>query len=147
MVALNNVVNSLVDNTPAIPVKNGNGAAHSVKLNVYEDKDSYYVLAVLPGLEADKIELSVKENVLTISGDYDYGQWPVLSRSGNGQPEVLSLLSEAGKGKFHRQIKLSARLEADKIEALYENGLLKLTLPKAETAKVKRIAVQSITNS
>ncbi len=104
-------------------------------LNVWEDKDSYFVESELPGLKLDDIRVSVAEgNQLTIAGE----------RVANG-PEAAGawLRQECGFGEFVRVLTLPAAVDPDKVEARYEAGVLTLTLPKSDAAKPRRIAVRA----
>ena len=113
------------------------------KLNVYEDSYNYYVMGLFPGLNADQLDVSVKENVLTISGEYNFGNCPeiVPAEGENNTPQYRTLVSELPQGKFTRQIKFAAALNFDKIDSSFENGLLKLTLPKAESNQPRKISL------
>ena len=101
-------------------------------LNVGEDKDAVYVEALAPGLEPESLEISVHDGQLRISGEKP----PVKD------VEVAAFhRSERGAGKFVRSTTLPTSVDADKVKAQYKNGLLLITLPKAEEAKPKQIAV------
>ncbi len=146
MVTLREAVNSLFENS-FIPNNSGvlsRNGRNSFGMNVYEDAGNFYVVATLPGINPDQIDLSVKENTLTLSGEYNYGNWPTTSNNGeNGEkPAFRTLLNELPQGKFYRQVSLSAPFEFEKIEARYEGGILKLTLPKAERSQSRKIQVQ-----
>lgn len=154
VVSLRDAVNSLFENSflsPAVAAGTFGRTQIGAALNVYEDQTSYYVLGLFPGIDPGKIDLSVKENVLTIGGEYEYSGWPqvVTTHKGDGngakekeQAQFRTLLAELPQGKFYRQVQLPTAFEFDKIEARYENGLLKLVLPKAERSQVKRISIQ-----
>jgi HSP20 family protein len=108
----------------------------------------------VPGIDVDKLDLNVKENILTISGEYNYGAWPqttqVATETENSQqtkPQFRTLVNEIAQGKFVRQFKLAVPFDADKIEAHYDNGLLKLTLPKSERHQPKRITVNQVSRA
>jgi len=101
-------------------------------VDVYEDKDNLLVKAELPGLKKEDIEISLHEGFLTLSGERKQEQ----AREG---AEVYR--SERWAGRFHRTISLPCRVEADKIQATYNEGVLAVTLPKAEEAKPKQIQI------
>jgi len=103
-------------------------------LNVGEDKDSVYVEGLAPGLEPDSLEISVHGDQLRIAGEKP-------SISPEVKPEAFHR-NERSAGKFVRTITLPAAVAADKVTATYKNGLLLVTLPKAEEAKPKQISVQ-----
>lgn len=103
------------------------------KLNVYEDKDHYFVEAVAPGLDTGKFDVSVQDQTLSISGE-----------KANVPPVEGStvLRNERAFGKFARTIELPSAIDANRVEAKYQNGILYITVPKAEEAKPKRIEVK-----
>jgi HSP20 family protein len=101
-------------------------------VDVYEDKDSLLVKAELPGLKKEDIEISLHDGSLTLSGE----------RKQEEKHEGAEVYrSERWVGRFHRSISLPCSVEADKIKATYNEGVLKVTLPKAEEAKPKQIAI------
>lgn len=102
-------------------------------VNVYEDKDNFYVELLAPGLEPSSINLSVLRNSLTISGE--------KPRVGTGKSEAIHR-EERSSGKFSRRVELPAEVDDTKAKAEYRNGILLVTLPKAAQAKPKEIAVQ-----
>ena len=107
-------------------------------LNIWGDSDRVYAEAELPGMQLDHLEIYVSEgNQLTIQGerlqrDLDKGVW-------FGQ--------ERGFGQFSRTIMLPVKVDADKVEARLEYGVLFVTLPKNEAAKPRRISVNDMVNS
>lgn len=120
--------------------------------NVYEDGTNYYILGLLPGLDPEKFELNVKENILTVSGTYSFTNWPqgITSttdekdkQAKDNSPAVRTLLKEIPEGQFYRQIQLPSAFDSEKIEAHYEDGLLKLLLPKTQSSQTRRIPVQT----
>jgi HSP20 family protein len=102
-------------------------------LNVWEDEQALYVDADLPGLDPAKLDVTVTEgNQLTLQGertapDIQGGVW---------------VRQERPTGTFTRVIGLPALIDADKVEAKYEHGVLRLTLPKHEAARPRKIQVQ-----
>jgi HSP20 family protein len=101
-------------------------------INVAEDGDAIHVEALAPGLVTDSIDVSVKGDVLTISGE---------KRPLEGFNHEAFHRSERATGKFIRNIQMSTLVDSKKVKARYKNGILSVTLPKAETAKAKRIEV------
>ncbi len=102
-------------------------------VNVYEDKDNFYVRLLAPGLEPQSINLSVLRNSLTVSGE--------RAPQGAGKFEAVHR-QERPAGKFCRRIELPAEVDESKAKAEYRNGILTITLPKAAQAKPKEITVQ-----
>ncbi len=95
-------------------------------LDVYQDKDNVFVRAELPGLKKEEIELSLHEGVLTLSGE---------RKREEETREGASFRSERFFGKFQRSVELSGTVDSTKVTAAYKDGILTVTLPKAEEAK------------
>jgi HSP20 family protein len=103
-------------------------------INLLEDKERLYVEALTPGVEPQSLNVSVMQNRLTISGE--------KSRiGGDVKPEAFHR-SERASGKFVRAVDLPVEVDEGAIQAEYRNGLLVVTLPKAEKAKPKQINVK-----
>ena len=102
-------------------------------VNIREESDAFHVEAEVPGLTRDQIEVFVRNGIeLTLQGerkpkDGDNGAWHQQER---------------GAGRFERVLALPTAVDANKVEARLENGVLFLTLPKAESVKLHRILVQ-----
>jgi len=103
-------------------------------MNVTEDKDGYYVRAELPGLKADELEISVTHDTLSIAGERK-----IAAEDEKAQYHR----SEREGGKFSRIVSLPAQIDADKVEARCADGILTVTLPKAEKAKPRQIVAKS----
>lgn len=101
-------------------------------VNLSEDNDNLYLSALAPGIDADSINLTVVRNTLTISGE-------------KSSPEGISPeqfhRSERSGGKFVRTIDLPVEVHTDGVTAEYKQGILAVTLPKAEIARPKQIQV------
>jgi len=103
-------------------------------MNVWADEQSVYAEVELPGVDVDKLDISVTEgNKLSIQGER-----PVLDLA-----NAVWHRQERGSGNFTRTLTLPTMVDADKVDAKYENGVLKLTLPRAEAAKPRKIAVRA----
>jgi len=102
-------------------------------LNVWEDQNTVFAEADLPGIDPANLEVTVTEgNQLTVQGE-------------RAAPEVSGatwIRQERPFGKFVRVVTLPALVNADNVEAKYENGVLRLTLPKHEAAKPRKILVK-----
>lgn len=101
-------------------------------LNVYEDTDAIHVEALAPGLDTDSLEVSVTGNVLRLAGE---------KKPLEGVKDEDYHRSERATGKFVRTLQLDAEVDANKVKAKYENGIITVTLPKSEKAKPKQIPV------
>ncbi len=97
-------------------------------MSVSEQDDSYVLSALVPGLKADDLNIQVLENVVSIEGEYQAS-------------ENDYLLNELPSGSFRRALRLPTEIQADKVEAKIADGVLTLNLPKAESARPKRINV------
>jgi HSP20 family protein len=106
--------------------------AWSPTIDVLEDKDNYIVLAELPGLKREDIEVSVEDGVLRITGERK-----VENRSEGTSVHRVERFS----GRFERSVALPVSVSTDKVKAAYNDGVLTVTLPKSEQAKPKRINV------
>jgi HSP20 family protein len=102
-------------------------------INLLEDKDNLYIEALTPGVDPKTINVTALQNRLTLSGE--------KSGVGDIRPEAFHR-NERASGKFVRTIDLPMEVDEAKIQAEYKNGLLLLTLPKAEKAKPKQITVK-----
>jgi HSP20 family protein len=107
--------------------------AFSPAVDVYQDKDNVIVETSLPGIDPDKVEISVENDVLTVSGSSEEKQ--EVKHEDYYHKEIR-------QGSFSRSVILPMTVKADAAEANYEKGVLKIILPKAEEAKPKKIAVK-----
>lgn len=103
-------------------------------LNVWEDRDNVYAEAELPGFSMDDLEITMLGNELTISGERREMQVP--------QGAVFHR-RERPAGEFTRTIRLGVPINADAVSAELNNGVLLVTLPKAEAARPRKIEVKS----
>ena len=103
-------------------------------VNVWQGPDAIAVTAELPGIEADNVEISVKGNVLTVSGE----------RKAPAVPEGARWhRNERGYGKFSRAIRLPFAATDDKVEARMTNGVLRIVVSRPEETKPRRIDVKA----
>jgi len=101
-------------------------------LDLYQDKDNVVAVVELPGMKKEDIDISLRDGTLTISGERK-------SQTSNGEKAERT---ERYIGRFRRSVTLPTRVDADKISASYRDGILTVTLPKAEEAKPKQIEVK-----
>ncbi len=106
----------------------------SPALDLFQNSDNVVAVVELPGMRKEEIEISLHDGTLTISGERCQE-----SSTGNGEKAERS---ERYIGKFRRSIALPARVDANKVTATYRDGILTVTLPKAEEAKPKQIQVR-----
>src|SRR3954447_13925978 len=101
-------------------------------LDIFEEKDNLIVKAELPGMKREQIEVSLHDGSLSISGE---------RKGENNYEEAEVCRFERFFGRFQRTVSLPTPVAADKVKAQYKDGVLTITLPKAEEAKPKRIDV------
>jgi HSP20 family protein len=103
-------------------------------LNVWEDDGAFYVEADLPDVPADKLDVTIKEgNRLVLAGE----------RKATEPANAVWHRQERFVGTFTRELTLPAPVDADKVQAKFEHGVLKLTLPKSEAARPRKITVKA----
>jgi HSP20 family protein len=104
------------------------------KVDVSENDREIQIVAELPGLKQEDINLNLQDDVLTVSGE---------TRESREEKEKQYHLTERSYGRFERSFRLPDTVDRDKISARFENGLLTITLPKSEKSqqKAKRIEI------
>jgi len=100
-------------------------------LDLYQNNDNVVAVVEVPGMRKEDIDISLHDGMLTIAGERQ-------SSSSEGENAERT---ERFSGKFRRSITLPKRVEADKVSASYKDGILTVTLPKAEEAKPKKVEV------
>ena len=104
-------------------------------IDLFEKKDAYVVRADLPGVDRDGIEITLEKNVLTISG-----QKPAMV---DGRDEEIRVFAaERVSGGFSRSLRMPEYIDGDRIAAEHKDGLLTITIPKAEMAQPRKIEVK-----
>jgi HSP20 family protein len=116
------------------PVRAGWAAPEYPAMNVWTSENSAIVTAELPGVNTENIDISVEDELLTLRG--------------NREPDELEEgmkfhRRERRYGAFARTFRLPFSIEANAVEATFKNGVLSITLPRAEAEKPKRIEVKS----
>jgi HSP20 family protein len=101
-------------------------------VNLSEDEEHVYVDALVPGVDPKETDITVLRNTITISGE----RKPFVEQEGQ-----IVHRSELGAGKFCRTLELPADINSDKISAECRNGILRITLAKAEHARAKKIEI------
>jgi HSP20 family protein len=109
-------------------------AGVSPPLNVGEDDNNYYIRAEVPGIKLTDLSVSALPNSISITGKRD------LPRESE---KVSYHRKERTEGAFSRTLSLPSEIAADRVEAQYSDGILSLTLPKADVAKPRQIAVKA----
>jgi len=102
--------------------------------NVSESDESFLIRAELPGVKPDDLEVTVEGNTLTLAGKRE---------TLTGSEDVSFHRREREWGTFRRSLTIPMRVESDKVEARFANGILTVELPKAAAARPKQITVQA----
>lgn len=101
---------------------------HRLAANVRDEDDAFVLTSLVPGLKAEDLTINILEDVVTIEGEIK-------------QDENEYLMRELPFGNFRRSLRLPAAVNADKAEAKITDGVLTLRLPKAESARPKKIKI------
>ena len=102
-------------------------------VDLFEDRDNYVVKVEVPGMKREDIDISLHQNALTISGERKHEQ---KTDGGNFR-------SERFYGRFERTLTLPNAVSGENVKASYKDGILSITLPKAEEAKPKQIQISA----
>jgi HSP20 family protein len=128
MTSLQNHVNRLADS-----LWTGRPESWVPAVDVFDTKDAVVLKAELPGLKVADIQIEVDDNVLTLRGERTFEE---------KVDEERYYRVERRYGAFQRSLALPQGVKADEIRATYEDGVLEVTVPKAEAEKPRRIAVK-----
>jgi HSP20 family protein len=104
----------------------------AMPMDAYRQGDRYVVHLDVPGIDPESIDVAVDQNVLTVAGERRWNTDAI---------EIVA--NERVQGRFRREIYLGESLDTDHVEASYDRGVLTITIPVAEGAKVRRIAIGS----
>jgi len=105
----------------------------AMPMDAYREGDQFVIHFDVPGVDASSVDLTVEKNVLTVSAER---QW----QPGENQQVVAA---ERPQGNFSRQLFLGENLDAERVEARYENGVLTVVIPVAERAKPRKVEIAS----
>lgn len=104
------------------------------RTDIYENDDQIILFMEMPGIDKNAINITLENNILTVSG----------YRQINHQENYSLVHAEYRAGDYERSFRLSNMIDKDAIEAIYQNGVLKLVLPKVDTAKTRKIAIKTL---
>ena len=133
MAQLRATMDRLLNETRNLPVASDE-TIWMLPLDVSETEDAFLVKASIPGVNPDDIDISLTDNVLTIKAEI---------KAEKEIEEAQYHLRERRFGVFSRSITLPTAVDADNVEAIYENGVLNLTISKAEEVKPRKIEVHT----
>lgn len=129
---MNSLVNALFNTDNSM---NSEAADFTPRMDMKETENAYVLKLTMPGMNKEDIDISVSEGVLTIKGE-------TKEDEENEDEKVKYLVREHRSFSYYRSVRLPSEVVADKAEAEYKNGVLLLTLPKAEEVKPKSIPVK-----
>jgi HSP20 family protein len=132
---ISNLFDELFNAFPENWGKEFNAEWNQVPVNVHETENAYQLEVKAPGLKKDDIKINVENGLLTISYE---------KTEKSEQKELKTVRKEFSYSSFKRSFTVDEQIDADAIEAKYEDGILKLALPKKEAIKSspKQIAIQ-----
>lgn len=109
------------------------GPIFTPAVDIFETDKEITLLADMPGVKADNLNIDLDESVLTLDGEVQPSE----------KSEEAFVIKEYDTGKYYRQFTLSQVIDQEKINAELKDGVLRLRLPKVEAAKPRKIAVKS----
>jgi HSP20 family protein len=133
MMTLREAMDRLFDDAFTRPVSMS-GDSVIPAIDLYQDADEVVLRAALPGLKAEDVQISITADVLTLRGEF---------KQENEKKEVTYHIREHRQGMFERSVMLPTDVQSDKAKADFENGILTITLPKAEAVKPKTITIKA----
>jgi HSP20 family protein len=133
MMTLREAMNRLFDDSFTRPLSPGSESIVPA-IDLYQTADEVVVNAAMPGLKADDVQISITADVLTLRGEF---------KQDDDKKEATYHIREHRYGSFERSIMLPTDVQTEKAKADFENGVLTITLPKAETVKPKTISVKA----
>ena len=134
MMTLREAMDRLFDDAFTRPISLRDGGWASPAIDMYQTDDEVVVKAALPGFNADNVQINVTGEVLTIRGELKHEE---------EKKEKAWHIREQRWGSFERSVALPTDVVADKANADFSNGILTITLPKAEEVKPKTITVKA----
>ena len=133
MMTLREAMDRLFDDAFTRPINNVNNWG-APAIDLYQTNDNVVVKAALPGLKADDVQISITGDVLTLKGEF---------KQNNEVKEATYQIKEQRYGSFERSVMLPTDVQTDKAKAECEDGVLTITLPKAEQVKPRTITVKA----
>jgi len=140
MLSLSNTLDTLLALQEALDVAQNTGYFEGTTtstgvyppINIFEKGGDLVLVAELPGIRKEDLQLQVKENTLRLAGQ----------RALNYGENISYHRIERNTSKFDRTLKLPINVESDKIKAAYKDGILVISLPRAEADKPRKITIQ-----
>ncbi len=132
MMTLREAMDQLFNDAFTRPVSSAGTALPGIDL--YQTGDAVVVKAALPGLKPEDVQLSITGDTLTLRGEF---------KQEHEQNDAAYHIREQYYGRFERSVLLPTEVQSEKSKAEFENGMLTITLPKAETVKPKTITIKA----
>jgi HSP20 family protein len=132
MITLNRALDHALSNS-----LNGQSRVWVPAIDVVEKKDAYLIYAELPGVDASQVDITFEQNVLTLRG----AKKTAIEAPAEGELRVYA--AERVTGSFERTIRLPEFVDGTRINAEFSNGLLTVTVPKAEAAQARKIQINA----
>jgi len=119
---------------PVAPEQTRSGQVYSPTVDIFENDNSITLLADMPGVRVEDLKIDLRESVLTLIGRVTPPE----------NPDESDVLREYESGMFWRQFTLSEAIDQARIDAKLTDGVLRLELPKVETARPRQIVVRTV---
>jgi len=134
IMSLRQVMDRMFDDTFLWPARSQyEMAGGNLPLDMYQTKDEVVVKAALPGMKPEEVDITLTGDTLTIKGEH---------KEDKEVKEADYIRREHRYGSFSRTVAIPVSVQSDKAQAAFENGILTLTLPKAEAIKPKQIKIK-----
>ena len=134
-VSLRDAIDKLFEDSFIRPPMIFDGSAVPFSVDLYETPEAYVLKGALPGLKAEDISIDATAGMVTVKGEY---------KEEVEKKERNYIRKELKTGTFHRAFELPLSIEPAKVEAVFKDGVLEVTLPKAEIVKPKQIKVKPV---
>jgi HSP20 family protein len=133
MITMRRAMDRMLDDAFARGTETRGTGAWLLPMDAYITDEAIVIQADVPGIRADELDITLEGDTLTIRGE-------IKRQEGNKQQYILL---ERPTGKFERTLNINTPIDHDKVEAAFDNGVLTLTLPKAEAVKPRQITVKA----
>lgn len=133
MMTLREAMDRLFDDAFTRPVF-ANGGSNLPAIDLYQTDDEVVVKAAIPGFKADDVQITVTNDVLTLRGEF---------KSQNGHKEGTYHLREQRYSSFERSVSLPVPVQTEKANADFQDGILTISLPKAEAVRPRTINIKA----
>jgi HSP20 family protein len=134
MMTLREAMDRLFDDAVTQPITSRSGFSAVPAIDLYQTEDEVVIKASLPGLKAQDVQISVTNGVLSLAGEY---------KQDETKKESTYHIREHRQGSFERSLTLPVEVETDKAKADFKDGILTITLPKAEAVKPRTINIKA----